>query len=156
MAKPGITRKKRKSARVGKRQVFQWDYFDHTGKRITDKKIIERCNKLVLPPAWEEVWIAPNAKADLQATGKDAKGRLQYRYHENWTKARAAEKFDGMTAFAKTLPVIRKKVEHDLKLNGMPKDKVAALIVKLIDRYHFRVGNDEYARTNKSYGLTTL
>jgi DNA topoisomerase-1 len=81
---------------------------------------------------------------------------LQYRYHENWTKARAAEKFDGMIAFAHILPSIRKKVESDLKLKGMPKDKVAALIVKLIDLYHFRVGNDEYARTNKSYGLTTL
>lgn len=156
MVKLGITRKKRKTTRIGKRQVFQWDYYDHTGKRIADKKITERCNKLVLPPAWKEVWISANAKANLQATGKDAKGRLQYRYHENWTKARAAEKFDGMTTFAKTLPAIRKKVEQDLQLDGMPKDKVVALIVKLIDRYHFRVGNDEYAKSNKSYGLTTI
>lgn len=146
----GISRKKRRTKKLS------WDYFDHRGKRITNKKVIERCNKLVLPPAWADVWIAVEANANLQATGKDVKGRLQYRYHDNWTKARAAEKFDGMTRFAKTLPTIRKKVDKDLKLEGMPKDKVVALIVKLIDLYHFRVGNDEYARTNKSYGLTTL
>lgn len=136
--------------------MLSWDYFDPTGKLIKDQRIKERCNKLVLPPAWEEVWISTNAKAHLQATGKDAKGRLQYRYHVNWTQARAAEKFNGMTTFAKTLPVIRKKIEKDLTLSGMPKDKVVALIVKLIDLYHFRVGNDEYAKSNKSYGLTTL
>ncbi|MEO7989977.1 MAG: DNA topoisomerase IB [Chryseolinea sp.] len=151
MEKKGISRKKRRS---GKK--LAWDYYDHNGKLISNQKIIERCNKLVLPPAWEDVIISPNPKAHLQATGKDAKGRLQYRYHENWTKARAAEKFDGMIAFAQILPSIRKKVELDLKLKGMPKDKVAALIVKLIDLYHFRVGNDEYAKANKSYGLTTL
>lgn len=151
MEKKGISRKKRKTARK-----LVWDYFDVRGKLILNQKIIDRCNKLVLPPAWEEVWISLDAEAHLQATGKDAKGRLQYRYHENWTTARAEEKFDGMTEFAKTLPSIRKKVEADLKLRGMPKAKVAALIVKLIDRYHFRVGNDEYAKKNKSYGLTTL
>ena len=151
MEKKCISRKRRKS---GKK--LAWDYYDHNGNLISNQKIIERCNKLVLPPAWKEVWISPDGKANLQATGKDAKGRLQYRYHQNWTKARAAEKFDGMARFAQTLLSIRKKVELDLKLEGMPKDKVAALIVKLIDLYHFRVGNDEYARTNKSYGLTTL
>lgn len=153
MERKGISRKKRKT---GNKKVLTWDYYDPKGKLISDKKIIERCNKLVVPPAWEDVWISPEAKANLQATGKDAKGRLQYRYHENWTKARAEEKFDGMTGFAKTLPSIRKKVEWDLKLEGMPKDKVVALIVRLIDLYHFRVGNDEYAKKNKSYGLTTL
>jgi DNA topoisomerase-1 len=151
MEKKGISRKKRKS---GKK--LAWDYFDPKGKLISDQKVKDRCNQLVLPPAWIDVWISADPKANLQATGKDAKGRLQYRYHENWTKARSEEKFDGMTGFAKTLPVIRKKVESDLKLNGMPKDKVVALIIKLIDLYHFRVGNDEYAKTNKSYGLTTL
>jgi len=150
MEKKGISRKRRKG------KTLVWDYFDARGKLITNLKIKERCNKLVLPPAWKEVWISIDADAHLQATGKDVKGRLQYRYHETWTSARAEEKFDGMAAFAKTLPSIRKKVEADLKLGGMPKDKVAALIVKLIDRYHFRVGNDEYAKENKSYGLTTL
>ena len=149
--KKGITRKKRGA---GKR--FTWEYFDPRGKRIAEAKVIERCNKLVLPPAWVDVWISPNAKADLQATGVDAKGRRQYRYHESWTKARAAEKFDSMTRFATTLPTIRNAASRDLKLRGMPKNKVVALIVTLIDRYHFRVGNDEYARANKHYGLTTM
>jgi len=153
MEKKGISRKKQKSSYT---KVLAWDYYDAKGKLISDQKTKDRCNKLVLPPAWADVWISPDARANLQATGKDAKGRLQYRYHENWTSARAAEKFDGMTAFAKTLPSIREKVESDLKLTGMPRDKVVALIVKLIDRYHFRVGNDEYAKENKSYGLTTL
>jgi DNA topoisomerase-1 len=150
MEKKGVSRKRKKGKKVA------WDFFDHTGKLIRDKKTIERCNKLVLPPAWVEVWISISATADLQATGKDAKGRLQYKYHANWTAARAAEKFDSMTEFAKTLPSIRKKVDADLKLAGMPKNKVVALIIKLIDLYHFRVGNDEYAKKNKSYGLTTL
>ena len=151
MEKKGISRKKRKA---GKK--LAWDFFDPNGKLIRDQKVIDRCNKLVLPPAWEDVWISPDPKASLQATGKDIKGRLQYRYHENWTKAQAEKKFDGMIGFAKILPVIRKKVESDLKLKGMPKEKVVALIIKLIDIYHFRVGNDEYAKKNKSYGLTTL
>ncbi len=155
MEKKGISRKKRETLK-DKKKVIQWEYYDPKGKLVHNKKIIERCNKLVLPPAWEDVWISLDAEANLQATGKDAKGRVQYRYHENWTHARAAEKFDGMAPFAKILPLIRKKVGVDLKLKGMPKDKVAALIVKLIDLYHFRVGNDEYAKKNKSYGLTTL
>jgi len=151
MRKKGISRKRKRSGKA-----VAWDYFDTTGRLISDPKVRDRCNKLVLPPAWEEVWISTNPKAHLQATGKDAKGRLQYRYHENWTKARAAEKFDGMTPFAKILPAIRKRVDRDLRQEGMPKEKVVALIIKLIDLYHFRVGNDEYAKENKSYGLTTL
>ena len=155
MERKGISRKKRETIR-NKKKVLQWNYYGPGGKLISDKKIIERCNKLVLPPAWEDVWIATDPEADLQATGKDAKGRLQYRYHENWTNARSAEKFDGMSGFAKILPLIRKKVLLDLKRQGMPKAKVVALIIRLIDLYHFRVGNDEYAKANKSYGLTTL
>src|SRR5436189_2274552 len=150
MERTGITRKRRKTKAV------EWDYFSANGKLIKDPAVRDRCNKLVLPPAWVDVRISPDPKADLQATGKDAKGRLQYRYHENWVKARAVKKFDSMPAFARMLPIIRKRVNRNLKLPGMPKDKVMALIVKLIDLYHFRVGNDEYARTNKSYGLTTL
>lgn len=155
MGENGISRQKREKI-VDKKKVLIWDYFDAKGESISDKKTIERCNKLVLPPAWETVWISMDSESDLQATGKDAKGRLQYRYHENWTKARSAEKFDGMTGFAKILSSIRKKVEADLKLEGMPRDKVVALVIKLIDLYHFRVGNDEYAKKNKSYGLTTI
>lgn len=153
--KNGISRKKRSKLRAGEKGL-SWDYQDPKGKLISDKKTIERCNKLAIPPAWVEVWISPEAKNNLQATGKDAKGRLQYIYHQDWTKARAAEKFDGMTEFAKMLPKIREKVELDLKLKGMPKDKVVALVIKLMDIYHIRVGNDEYAKKNKSYGLTTL
>lgn len=151
MGKKGISRKRRKA---GKK--LAWEFYDHKGNVISNQKIIDRCINLVLPPAWEDVWISLDASANLQATGKDAKGRLQYRYHKNWTSARATEKFNEMTGFAKILPSIRKKVQSDLKLKGMPKDKVVALVITLIDRYHFRVGNDEYAKQNKSYGLTTL
>ena len=114
------------------------------------------CNKLVLPPAWEKVWISDDPESKLQATGLDSKGRLQYRYHENWTKERSRKKFDGVVGFAEVLPNVRKRVEMDLSSKGMPRDKVVALIVKLMDLYHIRVGNDEYARKNNSYGLTTL
>jgi len=151
MEKKGISRKKSKA---GKKLV--WHYFDHRGKKISNAKIVDRCNKLVLPPAWVDVWISIDATANLQATGKDVKGRLQYRYHEKWTLARATEKFDSMIDFAEILPGIRKEVNRDLKLPGVPKEKIVALIIKLIDLYHFRVGNDEYAKQNNSYGLTTL
>lgn len=154
-SKKGITRKRREKLREGEKGL-SWDYFDPKGNLIADPEMIQRCNKLVLPPAWEEVWISSDPESNLQATGKDAKGRLQYRYHENWTKARAEAKFDGLTGFAHHLPTIRKHVEADLQLEGMPKNKVVALVVKLMDIYHIRVGNDEYARKNESYGLTTL
>jgi len=152
MKKAGITRKKKRAS--GKK--ITWEYFDARGKRITNQKVIDRCNKLALPPAWASVWISTDADADLQATGLDAKGRRQYRYHAAWVEARSKEKFDSMAGFAKILPSIRKRMAGDLRRKGMPKDKVVALVVKLIDLYHFRVGNDEYARTNESYGLTTL
>jgi DNA topoisomerase-1 len=150
----GISRRRLTTGK-GKTSLV-WNYYDSRGKLITNSTIINRCNKLVLPPAWVDVWISPDAKSHLQATGKDAKGRLQYRYHADWTASRSAEKFKGMNKFARMLPVIRKKVASDLSQPGMPKSKVAALIVKLIDVYHFRVGNDKYARDNNSYGLTTM
>jgi len=155
MANKGITRKRRKSLRKGEKGL-SWNYYDPSGKMITHQEEIRRCNKLVIPPAWEEVWISPDPSSNLQATGKDAKGRLQYRYHENWTQARAAEKFNGLTAFARLLPRIRMRVDADMQKEGMPKEKVVALVIKLMDLYHIRVGNYEYARKNKSYGLTTL
>ena len=155
MSSKGISRKKSEKVVKGKK-VLNWLYFDAKGKPITNSLIIERCNKLVLPPAWEEVWISEDTTSHLQATGRDAKGRLQYRYHEDWTKAQAEIKFSGMTGFAHILPTIRKRVEADLVLEGMPKNKVVGLVIKLMDLYHIRVGNDEYARKNKSYGLTTL
>ncbi len=152
MPKKGIHRKRRKAIKT----KVVWDYFDHNGKKISSPKIIDRCNKLVLPPAWSDVWISPDPSASLQATGRDVKGRTQYRYHETWTRERSEMKFNSMPNFAHLLPVIRKHVNKDLARHGMPKLKVTALIVALIDRYHFRVGNDEYARENNSYGLTTL
>ena len=155
MEKKGISRKKVDKVVKGKK-TFSWNYFDQDGKPITYQQIIDRCNKLVLPPAWTNVWISTDPKSSLQATGRDAKGRLQYRYHEDWTKAQAEKKFSGMADFASILPSIRKKVEADLLLEGMPKNKVVGLVIKLMDLYHIRVGNDEYARKNKSYGLTTL
>lgn len=151
----GITRK-RFAIIKNKKKSFRFEYYGPTGKLISNKKIIDRCNKLVLPPAWEEVWISTDPDASLQATGKDLKGRLQYKYHADWTAAQAAKKFEGMCAFAKMLPTIRKTVDKDLTLEGMPRNKIVALIVKLIDLYHFRVGNDEYAKKNRSYGLTTI
>jgi DNA topoisomerase-1 len=151
----GIRRRRRKHARASDKSPG-FDYFRPNGKRITANSTIHRCDKLAIPPAWEDVWISPGPTADLQATGRDAKKRLQYRYHKNWTEARAAEKFEGMTSFARILPSIRRRVNTDMKLVGMPKARVVALVVKLIDLYHFRIGNDEYARRNKSYGLTTL
>ena len=155
MEKKGISRKKVEMTVKGKK-TFRWDYYDPTGKPVTDQQIIDRCNKLVLPPAWENVWISTDPQSNLQATGRDAKGRLQYRYHEDWTKAQATKKFSGMSDFAHILPAIRKKIEADMLLEGMPKNKVVGLVIKLMDLYHIRVGNDEYARKNKSYGLTTL
>jgi DNA topoisomerase-1 len=155
MKKKGISRKKVNRIIKGKK-TFSWHYFDHQGKPVSNLQIIARCNKLVLPPAWADVWISTDPKASLQATGRDAKGRLQYRYHDNWTQAQAAKKFTGMSEFAHVLPAIRKKVGKDLLLKGMPKEKVVGLVIKLMDIYHIRVGNDEYAKKNKSYGLTTL
>jgi DNA topoisomerase I len=150
MNKKGISRKRKSGKKVA------WNYYDPSGNLIQDEEIIDRCNKLVLPPAWKDVWISTNARAHLQATGVDVKGRLQYKYHNNWTKRRADQKFDSIVTFAQMLPLVRKKIKADLKLPGMPKEKIVAVIITLMDRYHFRVGNDAYARTNKSYGLTTL
>jgi DNA topoisomerase I len=150
MTKKGISRKRKNGNKAA------WNYYDESRHLIRDKKIIERCNKLVLPPAWEDVWISSSPRAHLQATGKDIKGRLQYKYHASWTRVRTDQKFNGIIAFAQALPAVRKKIKADLRLAGLPKCKVVALIITLIDRYHFRVGNDEYAKKNKSYGLTTL
>ncbi|MFY0627169.1 MAG: DNA topoisomerase IB [Reichenbachiella sp.] len=155
MHEKGISRKKIILSKENEKN-FTWEYYDPKGKIIKAKKTIERCDKLVLPPAWTDVWISKDKDANLQATGVDSKGRVQYRYHEKWTQAQSAKKFNGMVGFAEILPSIRKKVNIDLTLEGMPKDKVVALVVKLIDLYHFRVGNDEYAKKNKSYGLTTI
>ncbi|WP_335964380.1 DNA topoisomerase IB [Galbibacter sp. PAP.153] len=125
-------------------------------KKLTHKKTLERIKKLVIPPAWENVKIATNANAHLQVIGEDQKKRKQYLYHELWNKIRNSTKFYKMNAFGKALPVIREKVDNDLKQKGLPKKKVLALIVRLMDETHIRIGSDHYAKSNNSYGLSTM
>lgn len=144
---PGITR--RKTDR-------RWAYFDPKGARITDRKTIDRINTLAIPPAYTDVWICPNPRGHIQATGRDAKGRKQYRYHEKYREARDSNKYTHMLAFAETLPAIRAAVERDMAKRGLPREKVLATIVRLLEQTMIRVGNDEYSKANKSFGLTTL
>lgn len=146
-ASPGIIRKK-----AGK----GFYYLDQKGEKVLDKEIIERINLLRIPPAWKNVWICKYSHGHLQATGIDARGRKQYRYHQKWREARDETKYHRMIAFAKVLPLIRKRTEEDLLLKGLPKDKVLATIVKLLEKTLIRVGNEEYAKENDSYGLTTM
>ncbi|MGC4002251.1 MAG: hypothetical protein QM811_03535 [Pirellulales bacterium] len=117
---------------------------------------MKRIRSLVIPPAWTDVWIAPHANDHLQATGRDARGRKQYRYHPLWNASRDASKYSKTIAFARLLPKIRRRVTRDLKKRGLPKEKVLAAIVRLLETSLIRVGNDEYARTNRSFGLTTM
>jgi DNA topoisomerase-1 len=131
-------------------------YFDVAGKRIEDADEIARINALASPPAYADVWICPDPRGHIQATGRDARGRKQYRYHPRWRETRDADKYERMTAFGRALPKIRARVSRDLKLRGMPGDKVIAAIVQLLDSTLIRIGNAEYARDNQSYGLTTL
>lgn len=145
--KNGITRK-----RHGKKYI----YFDATGQRIRDKNIVERINALAIPPAYTDVWICPLAHGHLQATARDARHRKQYRYHAKWRQIRDKNKFHRMIEFGQALPKIRKVTLKHLALAGMPRKKVLATIVQLLEKTLIRVGNEEYARTNASYGLTTM
>lgn len=131
-------------------------YYDVRGKRITDPDEIRRINALAIPPAYMDVWICPDPRGHLQATGRDARGRKQYRYHPLWREVRDTDKYQRMAAFGRALPRIRARVTRDLKRSGMPREKVVAAIVKLLDATLIRVGSEEYARENGSYGLTTL
>jgi DNA topoisomerase-1 len=144
---PGIRRK-----RAGK----HFSYIGLDGKPIHDKKELERIRAIGIPPAWTNVWICPNPRGHIQATGRDAKGRKQYRYHTQWRKIRDETKYDRMVDFGKALPHIREHVAHDLALAGMPREKILAAVVRLLDRTSIRVGNEEYARENGSFGLTTM
>lgn len=126
------------------------------GKLIRDAATLARIRALAVPPAWERVWICPNASGHIQATGRDARGRKQYRYHPAFRSSQEGEKFDRLAAFGATLPKIRKRIAADLARRGLPKDKVLAAVVRLLDHTHLRVGNAEYAKTNKSFGLSTL
>jgi DNA topoisomerase-1 len=126
------------------------------GKRIRDRETLQRIRLLAIPPAWQEIWVCPFEHGHLQATGRDARGRKQYIYHSDWIAVRDANKFARMRAFGKALPAIRRRVAADLALPGIPKQKVLATLVRLLDASLIRIGNEQYARSNGSYGLTTL
>jgi DNA topoisomerase-1 len=131
-------------------------FYSPDGQRITDEAEVARIRKLAIPPAYQDVWICPYANGHLQATGRDARGRKQYRYHPKWRAVRDEAKYGKMLLFGKVLPVIRARVEADLGKRGLPREKVLAAIVRLLESTLIRVGNEEYARTNRSFGLTTM
>jgi DNA topoisomerase I len=133
-----------------------FEYLDTEGKTIRDEQRLVRIKRLAIPPAWTKVWISPSANGHIQATGRDARGRKQYRYHDRWREVRDENKFDRLAGFAKALPNIRRRVARDLKSPGLPQQKVLAAIVRLLERTFIRIGNEEYARDNKSFGLTTF
>lgn len=133
-----------------------FSYRDAECKTVRDRETLARIKSLVIPPAWKDVWICANPKGHLQATGRDAKGRKQSRYHPRWREIRDETKYDRMRAFAASLPAIRKQVEQDLALPDMPRRKVLATVVRLMETTYIRVGNEEYARENHSFGLTTM
>ena len=146
-ARPGIKR-------AGTPGKFR--YVDAAGKPVRDRAVLERIRLLGIPPAWTDVWICPSANGHLQATGRDARARKQYRYHARWRETRDANKFDQMKEFVHALPVIRRNVHRHLRLPGLPREKILAAIVRLLETTLIRVGNEKYARDNGSYGLTTL
>ena len=131
-------------------------YIAPNGRVLRRPADLKRIRALVIPPAWTDVWICPDPRGHLQATGRDARGRKQYRYHANWRQTRDETKFDRMQAFAAALPAIRARTQADLRRAGLPREKVLATVVQLLEKSLIRVGNDEYAKTNRSFGLTTL
>jgi DNA topoisomerase-1 len=146
-ARPGIRRKK---AGTGFR------YMRADGSKLTEKDVLKRIMALAIPPAWTEVWICPFADGHIQATGRDAKCRKQYRYHPRFREVRESTKYEHVVAFADALPAIREKVQEHMGLRGLPREKVLATVVYLLETTLIRVGNDDYAKQNNSYGLTTL
>jgi len=145
--RPGYTRK---------RNGEDFEFFDTDGKLIEDEQRVLRIKRLAIPPAWTDVWICPSANGHIQATGRDARRRKQYRYHERWREVRDENKYEKMVLFGRALPKIRKRLDEDLGLPGLPRNKVLATVVQLLERTFIRVGNEEYARENKSFGLTTM
>lgn len=144
---PGISRRAGKAG---------FSYRDAAGDAVKDEITLARIQALVIPPAWTDVWICANARGHIQATGRDQRGRRQYRYHDRWRESRDLAKFERVAAFGRALPRLRKQVEADLARRGLPREKVLAAVIRLLEVTLIRVGNDEYARTNKSFGLTTL
>ncbi|HVL79571.1 MAG TPA: DNA topoisomerase IB [Sphingomicrobium sp.] len=146
-AEPGFTRK-----RMGR----YWAYFDETGERVTDRETIDRLNALGLPPAYTDAWFCKHPNGHLQATGIDARGRKQYRYHADFRAKADKSKFEALIDFGKALPKIRRKVAKDLARRKLTRDAVIAAVVRLLDTEYLRIGNEQYARDNKSFGATTL
>lgn len=144
---PGIRRR-----RAGK----AFSYIGPDGERITDPDRLAWIKGLAIPPAWTDVWICPVKRGHIQATGRDARGRKVYRYHPRWREVRDEAKYGRLVAFARALPRIRRRTERDLRRRGLPREKVLALVVRLLEETLIRVGNDEYARENRSFGLSTL
>jgi DNA topoisomerase I len=133
-----------------------WVYFSPAGRRITDGRVRDRLNSLAIPPAWTDVWICPNPDGHIQATARDARGRKQYRYHPQYREARDRSKFSRMLEFSEVLPRLRERLERDMRSGDLSRKQLLATVVTLLDRTLIRVGNDEYVRENRSYGLTTL
>lgn len=144
---PGFTRKQQGRGFV---------YRDAQGRTVRDREVRDRIARLAIPPAWQQVWICPHANGHLQATGRDARGRKQYRYHPQWHKTRDETKYHAMVAFGHALPRLRSRVRRDLARKGLPREKVLATVTRLLETTLIRVGNEEYARENGSFGLTTL
>ncbi len=147
LSAPGYTRR-----RCGKGFM----YLDEAGGRITDSELIARIAGLVIPPAWQDVWVSPDPFGHIQATGVDARGRKQYLYHPRWRARRDTAKFEDMIAFARSLPALRSVVEHDIALGDLSREQVLACAARLLDRGFFRIGSEEYAVTNETYGLATM
>jgi DNA topoisomerase-1 len=145
--RPGYTRK-------AKGEDFAW--LDTDGKLIRYEQRLLRIKRLAIPPAWTDVWICPASNGHIQATGRDARCRKQYLYHERWREVRDENKYDRIISFGKALPKIRRRIARDLKPPGLPRNKVLATVVQLLERTFIRIGNEEYARENKSFGLTTM
>jgi DNA topoisomerase-1 len=145
--RPGIRRQ-----RAGR----GFKYLDSDGKVIRDRAVLDRVRALVIPPAWTDVWICPIEDGHLQATGRDDRNRKQYLYHQRWREVRDETKYEKMIAFGEALPQIRQRVEADLARRGLPRERVLAAVVRLLETTFIRVGNEEYARANDSFGLTTL
>ena len=146
-SRPGIRR-------LGRAGAFR--YAGPDGRPIRDREVLRRIKSLVIPPAWTDVWISPDPRGHLQAVGRDARRRKQYRYHPRWREVRDDTKYDRMIGFAKALPLIRRRTSEDLRSPKLAREKVLALVVQLLEKTLIRVGNDEYARENNSFGLTTL
>ncbi len=144
---PGIHRRKRGKG---------FEYLDDEGRRVTEPSVLERIRELGIPPAWEDVWICPYPMGHIQATGQDVAGRKQYRYHDVWRERRDHAKFESMEEFARSLPRLRERVTADLALDGMPRERALACAARLLDRGFFRIGSEDYAEENETYGIATM